>query len=188
MINWKKVRALLPTTKKEIFYPAWKKNQEVSSIKLAKLMAKAGSFSAGVTTGTLLDLPNFVADELLQSNEVKVTGLGSFKLKIRGKAKEKAEDVNINGAQLDIVFEPEKELISYIRSNAQYELVKLSGAETDDTSTVTNASTGDYILDDPTVDTSTGTDASTGTNDTSTGTADTSTGGNTNDGDDGLGG
>lgn len=190
MISLLKRRALHPVTKEEIFYPAWAKNQDTDSVELAELMAQAGSMSAGMVSASLLDFPKFIIAELLKGNQVNIRGLGSFKLKVKGKSKKKIEEVTATGLRdtLEMVFEPEEKLTALLRADAKFRfVVKRSGAEDD---VVVDASAGtDYEPEEP-IDSSTGTidvstntaDASTNTVDSSAGTIDPSTNGGGNDG------
>ena len=167
-----------PTTKKQIYYPAWKKNQDVDSADLAELIASAGSMSAGMLSAAFTDFPKFIYSELLQGNQVIIKGLGVFKLKVRGHAKEDRDKVNTNDMTVDIIFEPDPVKLAAFRAACKFKFVKVDGSDEDDPSTNSstggNASTGDFIDD-----TSTGNDSSVGTIDTSTNepTVDTSTGG-----------
>lgn len=179
MIDLIKRKGINPVTKKEIYYPQWIKNQDTDSIKIAKLIAKAGSMSAGMTTGVMLDFPIFLFDDLLDGKQIKVIGLGTFKLKVTGKAKSTPEEVTSRGIELDIVFEPDETAVAELRANAEYRFVKRLKNSTIDSSTL-DSSSGDYILDDE--PTNTTVDTSTGTIDSST--LDTSTGSNSSGGDD----
>ena len=190
MINLLKRRALHPVTKEEIFYPAWVKNQDTDSVELAELMAQAGGMSAGMASASLLDFPKFIIAELLKGNQVNIRGLGSFKLKVNGKAKKTREEVSSSGLKdtLEIVFVPEYDITAAVRAKAKFRFVTKTANSEDE---ITDASAGtDYETDEP-IDSSTGTidvstntaDASTNTVDSSTGTIDPSTnGGGSNDG------
>ena len=182
MIDLIKRKGYNPLNKQTLYYPYWVKNQDTDSIKIAKLIAKAGAMSAGMTSGVLLDFPNFMINDLLDGKQINVIGLGTFKLKVTGKAKKTPEEVTATGLELDMVFEPDSAVLSELRGNAKYRFVKRTKTSVVEDASL-DSSTGDYVLDEDT-STNTTVDTSTGTIDSSTGTIDTSTGSDNNGGDD----
>jgi nucleoid DNA-binding protein len=92
-------------------------------------MARGGTYSVGEASGVMLDFPQFIADELLNGNAVKVAGLGEFKLKVQAKADSDPEKVTTRGAKASIVFEPDAELAARLETEAEFKLVTTPTSE-----------------------------------------------------------
>ena len=175
MINVIKKKGANPITKQVIHFIQWTRVSTVLETALAKKMARGGTYSVGEASGVMLDFPQFIIDELLNGNAVKVSGLGTFKIKVSGKADPDPEKVTTRGAKASVVFEVDAELASRIENEAEFKLVTTPTPE------------GQKDADNAT--TPTGNEGETTGDNTQTGGGTTTGGGNTggdDDGDDGL--
>ena len=129
MINLLKKKGINPQTKEVIYFPQFTRKETINGQKLAVRMARGGSFSLGECTGVLLDFPQYFVDELLDGNAVKIDGLGTFKLKVSGKAKAKIEDVTSAGATLSVIYEPDAALNARLNSEKEFQFVTKPTAE-----------------------------------------------------------
>ena len=123
MINVIKKKGANPITKQVIHFIQWTRVSTVLETALAKKMARGGTYSVGEASGVMLDFPQFIIDELLNGNAVKVSGLGTFKIKVSGKADPDPEKVTTRGAKASVVFEVDAELASRIENEAEFKLV-----------------------------------------------------------------
>ncbi len=123
MINVIKKKGANPITKQELHFIQWTRVSTVLETALAKKMARGGTYSVGEASGVMLDFPQFIIDELLNGNAVKVSGLGTFKIKVSGKADPDPEKVTTRGAKASVVFEVDAELASRIENEAEFKLV-----------------------------------------------------------------
>lgn len=123
MISLIKRKGANPLTKEVIYYPKWTRVATTDATKLAKIMARGGTFSVGEATGLLTDFPQYVCDELLNGNAVEISGLGTFKLKISGKSQKDIKDVSSKDAVASVVFEPNAELSSRIANESEFRFV-----------------------------------------------------------------
>ena len=123
MINVIKKKGVNPLTKQVLHFIQWTRVTTVVETTLAKRMARGGTYSVGEASGVMLDFPQYIIDELLNGNAVKVAGLGTFKLKVQGKADEDPEKVTTRGAKASVVFEPDAELTSRIETEAEFKIV-----------------------------------------------------------------
>jgi hypothetical protein len=64
----------------------------------------------------------------MNGNAAKLPGLGTFKLKVQGKAKEKAEDVTAAGCTVQVVFEVDSALAAQLK-DAKFQFVAKPTAE-----------------------------------------------------------
>lgn len=123
MVNVIRKKGINPTTKKTLYFIQWTRITTTAETALAKRMARGGTYSVGEASGVMLDFPQYIIDELLNGNAVKVAGLGTFKLKVQGKADEDPEKVTTRGAKASVVFEPDAELASRIETEAEFKIV-----------------------------------------------------------------
>ena len=75
------------------------------------------------------DFPQAIIDELLNGNVVEIAGLGTFKLKVSGKSRQKKEDVTTQGAKISVIFEPASELISRLNDEREFRFVEVPTEE-----------------------------------------------------------
>ena len=123
MINVIKKKGANPITKQVLHFIQWTRVSTVLETALAKKMARGGTYSVGEASGVMPDFPQFIIDELLNGNAVKVSGLGTFKIKVSGKADPDPEKVTTRGAKASVVFEVDAELASRIENEAEFKLV-----------------------------------------------------------------
>ena len=123
MINVIRKKGINPMTKAVLHWIQWTRVSTVVETALAKKMARGGTYSVGEASGVMLDFPQFIIDELLNGNAVRVAGLGEFKLKVSAKADADPEKVSTRGAQVSILFEADKELASRLQNEAEFKIV-----------------------------------------------------------------
>ena len=129
MISLIKKKGVNPQTKQVIYFPKWTRVETINGQKLAKRMARGGTFSVGEASGVLLDFPQYFIDEMLEGNAVKIDGLGTFKLKVQGKSKEKIEDVTSAGCEVSVVFDPDASLTERLNAEKTFKFVAKPTAE-----------------------------------------------------------
>ena len=123
MINVIKKKGINPNTKSVLHFLQWTRVSTVVETALAKRMARGGTYSVGEASGVMLDFPEYIVDELLGGNAVSVSGLGTFKLKVMGKADPDPEKVTTRGAKASVVFEVDPALAARIESEAEFTVV-----------------------------------------------------------------
>ena len=123
MINVIKKKGANPITKQVLHFIPWTRVSTVVETALAKKMARGGTYSVGEASGVMLDFPQFIIDELLNGNAVRVAGLGEFKLKVSAKADPDPEKVSTRGAQVSVLFEADDELKSRLQNEAEFTIV-----------------------------------------------------------------
>ena len=123
MINVIKKKGINPNTKSVLHFLQWTRVSTVVETALARKMARGGTYSVGEASGVMLDFPQFIVDELLNGNAVKVSGLGTFKLKVSAKADPDPEKVSTRGAKAAVIFEVDAELASRIENEAEFKIV-----------------------------------------------------------------
>jgi nucleoid DNA-binding protein len=123
MITVIKKKGINPSTKTELHFIQWTRVSTVVETALAKKMARGGTYSVGEASGVMLDFPQFIIDELLNGNAVRVAGLGEFKLKVSAKADPDPEKVSTRGAQVSVLFEADDELKSRLQNEAEFKIV-----------------------------------------------------------------
>lgn len=170
MISVIKKKGINPVTKTVLHWIQWTRVSTVLETALAKKMARGGTYSVGEASGVMLDFPQFIIDELLNGNAVKVSGLGTFKIKVSGKADPDPEKVTTRGAKASVVFEVDAELASRIENEAEFKIVTTPTPE------------GQKDADNAT--TPTGNEGETTGDNTQTGGSTTTGGGNTDNDDD----
>ena len=124
MINLIKKKGINPQDKSTLYYPRWTRVSTKNEKQLAKTMARGGTYSVGEASGVLLDFPQFIIDELLNGNAVSVDGLGVFKGKVSGRSNPDRDKVTTAGCVLGITFEPDQELLSRLKDEAEFKFVE----------------------------------------------------------------
>ena len=127
MINLIKKKGINPQTKKTLFFPQWTRRSTDTAMELAEQM-DGSSFSQGEVTGVLIDFPKRILRSLMNGNAAKIPGLGTFKLKVTGKAQEKLEDVTAQGCTAQVVFEVDASLAAQLK-DAKFQFVSKPTAE-----------------------------------------------------------
>ena len=80
------------------------------------------TYSPGEITGMLVDFPKRVIRSLMNGNAAKLPGLGTFKLKVQGKAKENIDDVTSSGCTVQVVFDVDPVLAAQLK-DAKFQFV-----------------------------------------------------------------
>lgn len=143
MINLIKKKGINPQTKTVIYFPQWTRVATVDEKQLAKRMARGSTYSVGEISGVMQDFPAHIMDELLDGNAVRIDGLGTFKLRVSGKAKADVKDVSSAGCTVAVTFDPDAELTARLNSEREFRFVTKpteegqQDAEGDDTPTPT---------------------------------------------------
>ena len=123
MISLIKKKGANPQTKEVIYFPQWTRIATTTKTKLAKIMARGSTFSVGEVDGVMTDFAQYICDELLAGNAVDIAGLGTFKLRVSGKSKEKIEDVTSQGATISVLFTPDEELTQRLTTEKEFQFV-----------------------------------------------------------------
>lgn len=136
VINLIKKKGINPQTKQVIYFPQWTRRSTDTAMELAEQM-DGSTFSQGEITGMLVDFPKRILRSLMNGNAAKIPGLGTFKLKVQGKAKDKIEDVSSAGCVAQVVFDVDPVLAAQL-SDCKFQFVAKPTAEgeqdaTDDT-------------------------------------------------------
>lgn len=127
VINLIKKKGINPQTKKTLFFPQWTRRSTDTAIELAEEMV-GSTYSPGEITGMLVDFPKRLVRSLMNGNAAKLPGLGTFKLKVTGKAQEKLEDVTAQGCTAQVVFEVDAQLAAQLK-DAKFQFVSKPTAE-----------------------------------------------------------
>ena len=127
VINLIKKKGINPQTKTPLYFPQWTRRSTDTAMELAEDMA-GSTYSPGEITGMLVDFPKRIVRSLMNGNAAKLPGLGTFKLKVQGKAKEKAEDVTSAGCTVQVVFEVDSALAAQLK-DAKFQFVAKPTAE-----------------------------------------------------------
>lgn len=142
-----KQKGVNPITKAVLWFLRWTRVQTVTKKQLAKIMSRGSTFSVGECEGLITDIAEFVTDQLLQGNAVRLDGLGTLKLKVSGKAREKKEDVTSAGAVIRVVFEPDADMEQRLNTEKTFQFVEKATADgeqdTTDPQTDPNTNTGE---------------------------------------------
>ena len=167
MISVIKKKGINPVTKTVLHWIQWTRVSTVLETALAKRMARGGTYSVGEASGVMLDFPEYIVDELLNGNAVKVAGLGTFKLKVSGKADPDPEKVTTHGAKAFVVFEVDPALASRISNEAEFKVVTTPTPEGQKDADNANspATTGDDTTEQPGTTENPGTTETPGTGD-----------------------
>ena len=123
MISLIKKKGINPNTRETLYFPQWTRIATTTKKALAKIMARGSTFSVGEVEGTMTDFAQHICDELLAGNAVQIDGLGTFKLKVSGKARAKVEEVTSQGAQIAVTFEPDADLTQRLNTEREFQFV-----------------------------------------------------------------
>lgn len=127
VINLIKKKGVNPQTKATIYFPQWTRRSTDTAMELAEEMV-GSTYSPGEITGMLVDFPKRVIRSLMNGNAAKLPGLGTFKLKVQGKAKENINDVTSAGCTVQVVFDVDPVLASQLK-DAKFQFVAKPTAE-----------------------------------------------------------
>ena len=149
LINLIKKKGINPQTKTTLYFPQWTRRSTDTAMELAEEMV-GSTYSPGEITGMLVDFPKRIVRSLLNGNAAKLPGLGTFKLKVQGKAKEKEEDVTSAGCTVQVVFYVDPVLAAQLK-DAKFQFVAKPTAEGEqdagDDNTTDNTQTGGGGID-----------------------------------------
>ena len=146
LINLIKKKGINPQTKTPLYFPQWTRRSTDTAMELAEEMV-GSTYSPGEITGMLVDFPKRIVRSLMNGNAAKLPGLGTFKLKVQGKAKEKEEDVTAAGCTVQVVFDVDPVLAAQLK-DAKFQFVAKPTAEgeqdagDENTQTTDNTQTG----------------------------------------------
>jgi predicted histone-like DNA-binding protein len=140
VINLIRKKGVNPQTRQTIFYPKWTRRSTDTAIELAEEMV-GSTYSPGEITGMLIDFPKRLVRSLMNGNAAKLPGLGTFKLKVTGKAHTKEEDVTSAGCQVQVVFEVDASLAAQLK-DAKFQFVAKPTAEGEQDAADDNTQTG----------------------------------------------
>ena len=121
LINLIKKKGINPQTKQTLYFPQWTRRSTDTAMELAEEMV-GSTYSPGEITGMLVDFPKRIVRSLMNGNAAKLPGLGTFKLKVQGKAKEKEEDVTSAGCTVQVVFDVDPVLAAQLK-DAKFQFV-----------------------------------------------------------------
>ena len=140
VINLIKKKGVNPQTKATIYFPQWTRRSTDTAMELAEEMV-GSTYSPGEITGMLVDFPKRVIRSLMNGNAAKLPGLGTFKLKVQGKAKENIDDVTSAGCTVQVVFDVDPVLASQLK-DAKFQFVAKPTAEGEQDAGDDNSQTG----------------------------------------------
>lgn len=115
VINLIKKKGINPQNKQVIYFPQWTRRSTDTAMELAEDM-DGSTYSQGEITGMLVDFPKRILRSLLNGNAAKIPGLGTFKLRVQGKAQAKEEDVTIAGCKASVVFDVDPALAAKLEA------------------------------------------------------------------------
>ena len=124
-----KKKGINPNTGADLWRIQWTREDTVDEKKLAKTMARGGTYSVGECSGVLLDFPQYFVDELLNGNAVKIDGLGTFKLRVTAPTNADPEKLSTRGAKVTMVLDADPDLLSRLNTEAQFKIVTAPTAE-----------------------------------------------------------
>ena len=127
VINLIKKKGVNPQTKATIYFPQWTRRSTDTAMELAEEMV-GSTYSPGEITGMLVDFPKRVIRSLMNGNAAKLPGLGTFKLKVQGKAQENIDDVTSAGCTVQVVFDVDPVLAAQLK-DAKFQFVAKPTAE-----------------------------------------------------------
>ena len=127
IINLIKKKGINPQTKQTLYFPQWTRRSTDTAMELAEEMV-GSTYSPGEITGMLVDFPKRIVRSLMNGNAAKLPGLGTFKLKVQGKAQAKVEDVTSAGCTVQVVFDVDPVLASQLK-DAKFAFVAKPTAE-----------------------------------------------------------
>ena len=140
VINLIKKKGVNPQTKATIYFPQWTRRSTDTAMELAEEMV-GSTYSPGEITGMLVDFPKRVIRSLMNGNAAKLPGLGTFKLKVQGKARENIDDVTTAGCTVQVVFDVDPVLASQLK-DAKFQFVAKPTAEGEQDAGDDNTQTG----------------------------------------------
>ena len=140
VINLIKKKGVNPQTKATIYFPQWTRRSTDTAMELAEEMV-GSTYSPGEITGMLVDFPKRVIRSLMNGNAAKLPGLGTFKLKVQGKAKENIDEVTSAGCTVQVVFDVDPALASQLK-DAKFQFVAKPTAEGEQDAGDDNSQTG----------------------------------------------
>ena len=140
VINLIKKKGINPQTKTTIYFPQWTRRSTDTALELAEEMV-GSTYSPGEITGMLVDFPKRIVRSLMNGNAAKLPGLGTFKLKVQGKAKENIDDVTSAGCTVQVVFDVDPVLAAQLK-DAKFQFVAKPTAEGEQDATDDNTQTG----------------------------------------------
>ena len=109
VINLIKKKGINPQTKTTLYFPQWTRRSTDTAMELAAEM-DGSTYSQGEVVGVLTDFPKRILRSLMNGNAAKIPGLGTFKLRVQGKAKENIDDVTAQGCRAQVVFDVDPKL------------------------------------------------------------------------------
>lgn len=115
VINLIKKKGINPQTREVIYFPQWTRRSTDTAMELAEDM-DGSTYSQGEITGMLVDFPKRILRSLLNGNAAKIPGLGTFKLRVQGKAQAKIDDVTAQGCKASVVFDVDPTLAAKLDS------------------------------------------------------------------------
>ena len=124
MISLIKKKSARPRTNEPIFWAQWHRITTVTKTALAKIMSRGSTYSVGEVEGILTDFSQHICDALLDGNAVYVQGLGTFNLKVSGKAKENPADVTTQDLSVSVTFEPDDDITQRLNSEREFQFIK----------------------------------------------------------------
>lgn len=140
VINLIKKKGINPQTKTPLYFPQWTRRSTDTAMELAEEMV-GSTYSPGEITGMLVDFPKRVIRSLMNGNAAKLPGLGTFKLKVQGKAQTKEEDVTSAGCTVQVVFDVDPVLAAQLK-DAKFQFVAKPTAEGEQDAGDDNTQTG----------------------------------------------
>ena len=106
-----KKKGINPNTGAELWRIQWTREDTVDEKKLARTMARGGTYSVGEASGVLLDFPQYFVDELLNGNAVHIDGLGTFKLRVTAATNADPDKLTTRGAKVQMVLDADADLL-----------------------------------------------------------------------------
>jgi predicted histone-like DNA-binding protein len=146
VINLIKKKGINPQTKTTLYFPQWTRRSTDTAMELAAEM-DGSTYSQGEVVGVLTDFPKRILRSLMNGNAAKIPGLGTFKLRVQGKAKENIDDVTAQGCRAQVVFDVDPKLAAEL-ADAKFAFVTRPTSEgeqdvVDDETPTDNTDTGD---------------------------------------------
>jgi predicted histone-like DNA-binding protein len=146
VINLIKKKGINPQTKTTLYFPQWTRRSTDTAMELAAEM-DGSTYSQGEVVGVLTDFPKRILRSLMNGNAAKIPGLGTFKLRVQGKAKENIDDVTAQGCRAQVVFDVDPKLAAEL-ADAKFAFVIRPTSEgeqdvVDDETPTDNTDTGD---------------------------------------------
>ena len=123
MISLIKRKGRNPQTGGTLFFPRWTRVATTTKTRLAKIMSRGSTFSVGEVEGVMTDFSQHICDELLDGNAVEIQGLGTFTLKVSGKAKEHIKDVTAQGVSISVQFMPDGDFTQRLNTECEFQFV-----------------------------------------------------------------